>query len=120
MLRKFLKNKKAQNTAEYAIMFGLVVAGVIAMSTYTQRALQARTRGATKYMEQKTSELQGGLQYEPYYLSSNYLTSSNSTDTQSLGKGVTAQDVQDDRRRGSGGFQKSTFNVDNIDDDTMY
>ena len=37
MLRNFLKNRKAQNTAEYALLIALVVAGVIAMQTYAQR-----------------------------------------------------------------------------------
>ena len=50
MLRNFLKNRKAQNTAEYALLIALVVAGVIAMQTYAQRALQARIRDAAQYM----------------------------------------------------------------------
>ena len=47
MLRNFLKNRKAQNTAEYALLIALVVAGVIAMQTYAQRALQARIHDAS-------------------------------------------------------------------------
>ena len=50
MLRNFLKNRKAQNTAEYALLIALVVAGVIAMQTYAQRALQARIHAASAYM----------------------------------------------------------------------
>ena len=49
MFRKLIKNKKAQNTAEYAILISLVVAGIIAMQTYAQRALQARVRDASTY-----------------------------------------------------------------------
>ena len=41
MLRQLFKNKKAQNTAEYALLIALVIAGVVAMQTYAQRALQA-------------------------------------------------------------------------------
>ena len=34
--------KKAQNTAEYAILFALVIAAVIGMQTYVKRGIQAR------------------------------------------------------------------------------
>ena len=54
MLRKLLKNKKAQNTAEYAILISLVVAGIIAMQTYAQRALQARVRDASLFFNNQT------------------------------------------------------------------
>ena len=55
MLRNFLKNRKAQNTAEYALLIALVVAGVIAMQTYAQRALQARIHDAAQYMANANS-----------------------------------------------------------------
>ena len=71
MFKTLLKNKKAQNTAEYALLIALVVAGVIAMQTYAQRALQARVRDASLYLTNQTSTLGTTNQYEPYYLSSN-------------------------------------------------
>ena len=57
MFKKLLKNKKAQNTAEFALLISLVVAGVIAMQTYAQRALQSRIRDAAAYLTNKTGEL---------------------------------------------------------------
>lgn len=72
MLRKFLKNKKAQNTAEYAILISLVVAGIIAMQTYAQRALQGRVREASSYMVDQTATIGDTEQYEPYYLDTEY------------------------------------------------
>ena len=72
MFRKLVKNRKAQNTAEYALLIALVVAAVIAMQTYAQRTLQARIRGASEYLTQSTTQLGNVSQYEPYYLSSNY------------------------------------------------
>ena len=42
-----LKNKKGQNTAEYAILIGLVVAAVIAMQTYVKRGVQGRMHDAS-------------------------------------------------------------------------
>lgn len=74
MLRN-IRNKKAQNTAEYAILIALVIGGVVAMQTYAQRALQARVRDTSRFM---TNAIGGALindgsntystgQYEPYY-----------------------------------------------------
>lgn len=45
MLR-VLRGKKAQSTAEYAILIGLVVAAVIAMQTYVKRGFQGRMKDA--------------------------------------------------------------------------
>lgn len=39
--------KKGQNTAEYAILIGLVIAAVIAMQTYAKRGLQGRVYDAS-------------------------------------------------------------------------
>jgi Flp pilus assembly pilin Flp len=67
MFRNLIKNKKAQNTAEYALLIALVVAGIIAMQQYAQRALQARVRDASTYMVGATNALGTAVQYEPYY-----------------------------------------------------
>ena len=102
MLRNFLKNRKAQNTAEYALLIALVVAGVIAMQTYAQRALQARIQGASQYMESKTSTIGNATQYEPYYLSSNYEVNTVSADNKRLAKGLVGMDSQSNRTRMGG------------------
>lgn len=72
MFRNLIKNKKAQNTAEYALLIALVVAGIIAMQQYAQRALQARVRDASTYMSTSTSTLGTAVQYEPYYQASSH------------------------------------------------
>jgi len=64
---KMFKNKKAQNTAEYAILIALVVGGVVAMQTYSQRTLQGRLRDASAQFTAQTGELGNTAQYEPYY-----------------------------------------------------
>ena len=61
MLRNFLKNRKAQNTAEYALLIALVVAGVIAMQTYAQRALQARIHDASRIWPTQTSHTMSAM-----------------------------------------------------------
>ena len=100
MLRNFLKNRKAQNTAEYALLIALVVAGIIAMQTYAQRALQARIHDASQYMA-NTDQLAGmnSTQYEPYYLQTNYNINSASVDNKRLGKGLVGADDSSNRAR---------------------
>jgi uncharacterized protein (UPF0333 family) len=111
MFRKLIKNKKAQNTAEYAILISLVVAGIIAMQTYAQRALQARVRDASVYLANKTG-IQGmgnTLQYEPYYLDSNYTVKRDEVEAQFLDN-VTTRTLTDTKTtRRSGGSSKSKF-----------
>jgi Flp pilus assembly pilin Flp len=116
MLRNFLKNRKAQNTAEYALLIALVVAGVIAMQTYAQRALQARIHDASQYMANATSNSSIGLgnstQYEPYYMQSNYDVSSNSVDQKKLGQGLDAMGSQSERVRT--GSENSTYSTNDV------
>ena len=111
MFKKLLKSKKAQNTAEYAILISLVVAGIIAMQTYAQRALQARVRDAGKYLVDETTILGPTKQYEPYYLTTNYTVTRNESETQLLDNTTTRQETDSTRTRGKGGFQESSYNV---------
>jgi hypothetical protein len=115
MFKKLIKNKKAQNTAEYAILISLVVAGIIAMQTYAQRALQARVRDASGHLMTQTSGLgDGELQYEPYYLTTNYKVDRNEAEYQILDDrtiGGVQQRVNSARTRGTGGFQESSYST---------
>jgi hypothetical protein len=84
---KIFKNKKAQNTAEYAILIALVVGGVIAMQTYAQRALQGRLRDASVALRDQTTGIAANngattLQYEPYYQNTTNDMVKNSEKTQ--------------------------------------
>jgi Flp pilus assembly pilin Flp len=109
MFRKLIKNKKAQNTAEYAILISLVVAGIIAMQTYAQRALQGRVRDASLFLVNTTASLGNTAQYEPYYLTSQYEVVRNETRTQLLDNAVTSTREDSTRTRTSGGFQESDY-----------
>jgi hypothetical protein len=77
-----LKNKKAQNTMEYAILFAVVVGALTAMQLYVRRSLQQKIRGGTDNMANAVigqeiaegsaigQDLLGNpavTQYEPYY-----------------------------------------------------
>lgn len=111
MFKKLIKNKKAQNTAEYAILISLVVAGIIAMQTYAQRALQARVREAGQYLQTETSALGSEVQYEPYYLKTDYTVVRDESETQLLDATTTSQQVDSTRTRQTGGFQESTYDA---------
>ena len=99
MLRKLLKNKKGQNTAEYAILIGLVIAGITAMQTFAQRALQARVRDASTYMVGQTNFLGNTVQYEPYYTQRDYVVNRESTDETRLGEDLVSSSSLSNRVR---------------------
>ena len=109
MFKKLLKNKKAQNTAEYAILISLVVAGIIAMQTYAQRALQARVRDASQYLATTTTTLGTSVQYEPYYLESDYTIQRADSSTEVLGTNLVSMQTDSSTTRQTGGFQESSY-----------
>ncbi len=86
MLRLF--NKKAQSTAEYVIVLGLIIAAVIAMQTYIKRGFQGRIKEAVDHVDesgQAAGAVQfSGRQYEPYYLESEFDTTRNSQDREEM------------------------------------
>lgn len=114
MFRKLIKNKKAQQTAEYALLISLVVAAVIAMQTYAQRTIQARIRDASSYLTTQTSQLGNQAQYEPYYLETDYnvvrddITKDSQTQD-GTGQAVVRLDILSNRTRGAAGFQQSSY-----------
>ncbi|OGX27572.1 MAG: hypothetical protein A2787_05510 [Omnitrophica WOR_2 bacterium RIFCSPHIGHO2_01_FULL_48_9] len=106
MFRKLVKNKRAQNTAEYALLISLVVAGIIAMQTYAQRTLQGRVRDAAQYLTDQTCSLGTTAQYEPYYLFTNYEISRDDTETERLGNQLSQRRMDSLRNR----MGKQVFN----------
>ena len=107
MFKNFLKNKQGQNTAEYALLIALVVAGIIAMQQYAQRALQARVRDASVYMANTTSNIGTSKQYEPYYMQSNYDVTRDTAENKRLAPGLVSQDSGTNRQRT--GQQTTTY-----------
>lgn len=79
------KNKGQAAMSEYVIVIFIAMGALVAMSTYVQRALQARIRGAEHYMIRQTSNAHGNLiyEYEPYY--GNVLTSTARTQEDDTG-----------------------------------
>ena len=63
-------NKRGQNTAEFAILIGVIVAAAIAMQVYVRRGMQGRIKDAVDYSrtsDPTTSGIFNTAQYEPYY-----------------------------------------------------
>ena len=117
---KVLRNKKAQNTAEYAILIALVVGAVIAMQSYVQRGLQARTRGTSLYMRDEISNAMRTMdqsvsigntgQYNPYYLDQQYETTKNSEETATAAPTNIVLTGKANKSRASGGYDQSLYN----------
>ena len=102
-----LFNRKGQNTAEYAILIGLVVAAAIAMQTYVKRGLQGRIRDAVDHVGAE-GDVGGvtlnfsGKQYEPYYLQSQASTTREAerTETVKTGGGIGRESEEEVAREG--------------------
>ena len=79
--------KRAQTTAEYAILIAIVVGAVVAMQVYVRRGLQGRIRSAVDYTGGVTNASWfNGTQYEPYYMCSTGTTKQDVKDTEKLTK----------------------------------
>jgi Flp pilus assembly pilin Flp len=121
MLRLF-RNKKAQSTAEYAILIGLVVAAVVGMQTYVKRGIQGRvkdagdahTKGIADADWSNISQTPATMlnQYESEGLSarSTSTTVAGSKDTSSLDKGGKVTRTTDQTtRQAEGDYQEQRF-----------
>ena len=54
-----IKFKKAQSTAEYAILFSLVVGAALAMQVYIKRSIQAKMHDAGVALTSVTGDVTG-------------------------------------------------------------
>jgi hypothetical protein len=100
-MMRILRNKRAQNTAEYAILIALVIAAAMAIQTYVKRALQGKVRDSVVFYADSTSELGETSQYEPYYLESSFTTTQDAKTVASEEEGGswTRQVESDDTNR---------------------
>ena len=83
-----LNSRKGQNTAEYAILIGVVVAAAIAMQIYIRRGMQARVKDAVDFTRTADDDAGGNLfqqsQYEPYYMNTNFDTTQQGQTSEQL------------------------------------
>lgn len=104
MLMKF---KKAQSTAEYAILISVIVGAALAMQVYIKRSLQAKMHDAGVALTDVSADITGDgvvlgtmKQYEPYYNEQRLSTMdrdtvSGSTATTSEGGALARTSTQD-------------------------
>ncbi|MFA4888101.1 MAG: hypothetical protein WC628_00800 [Candidatus Omnitrophota bacterium] len=119
--------KKAQSTAEYVIVLGLIVAAVMAMQTYIKRGFQGRVKDAVDYKEGNITGPIGGVgasatplsfettQYEPYYLSSSFnseRTSNETEDWEAANKGALKKTLDEASKRTGNQTIANTSNED--------
>jgi len=94
-------------------LIALVVAGVIAMQTYAQRALQARVRDASLFMAEQSAGAAPAAgatnQYEPYYMKTNYTIDRSSNDITTLNNAFSGTDNRN--QRGRVGRQDTDYNT---------
>jgi hypothetical protein len=70
----FRLKRRAQSSAEYAVVIALVVAAAVAMQIYVKRGLQGSVKFAVDKAQRSDS---ASGQYEPYYLESSYDTATS-------------------------------------------
>ena len=113
-------NRRGQNLAEYAILFGLVIGAFLTIQVYAKRGIQARIKSGTDALTsvnatiQSTNDssltqpnFQSQSQYEPYYAESTGKTYQENVKQQHMGGGgITEEIVSDVSARASGAEQK--------------
>ncbi len=80
-------NTRGQSTAEYAIVFAVVLAAIIGMQLFVKRGMNARLKDASDSsmdavwtkLGKSGSPAATDLQYEPYYASSDYTVGQDAT-----------------------------------------
>ncbi len=81
-----IKMKKAQSTAEYAILFSVVLAALAGMQVYMKRSFNAKLKDSADLLTKVTGSV-GGVQlgttnqYEPYYTNQHINTTYTQDDT---------------------------------------
>jgi len=102
MLR--LTRSKAQSTAEYAIVIGVVIAVAVGMQIYVKRGLQAKVKGVTDFNDsQAVSDgiLGTTQQFEPDY-----------TTTTGAGMHTTVESAETATTTEGGGVKRSIVGTD--------
>jgi len=96
-------NKKAQSTAEYVIVLGLIVAAVVAMQTYVKRGMQGKIKDATDYTDPAARGVFTTKQYEPGYVQSTFQDqrSSEEAATGTLGDAAETKRTDTTKRTGT-------------------
>ena len=87
MFNKFKRNK-AQTTLEYAILIGVVVAGLIAMQVYLKRGYQGKLKESADSM---------GQQFSPGYTTNQYTITNSSKSKEEVADKVTTSTIAEQK-----------------------
>lgn len=88
-----MRNSQGQSTLEYVILVGFVVAALITMGVYMKRGFQGRLRESTD---------QVGQQYSPGYTTSDYTTTTNVQQSETVAAGVTNTTISQNQQDKTG------------------
>lgn len=98
---KRLSENKAQTTLEYAILIGVIVAGLIAMQVYVKRGFQGKLRESADSM---------GEQFSPGYTTGRHITNSFTSSTETLQNQVTTTTINNQETNRTSNESVPTFN----------
>lgn len=101
-----LRKNRAQSTLEYAILIGVIVAGLIAMQVYLKRGFQGKLRDNADNM---------GKQFSPGHTAYTATTTSSSASNENFEDGVSTTSITNQTTdRGT------TDNVENFDQEQWW
>lgn len=107
---------RAQSTAEYVTLFAIIIGAVVAMQLFVKRASQARMKDAFTYFAGKNGlNIQGKMQYEPYYSTQNITQESSSSSAVKLGSNFvvsTSTEAESGYTSGSYEVQENSESLD--------
>jgi hypothetical protein len=96
--------KKGQSTLEYAILIGVVVAGLIAMQVYLKRGIQGGLRESADT---------AGKQFSPGHTTNEYTTTSTTSSKETVMGGVTRTEITDQQVEREGSEEVATQGNEN-------
>ena len=99
-----MRNSRGQSTLEYVILVGFIVAALIAMGVYIKRGYQGRLKESTD---------QVGQQYSPGYTNSNYTTTTNVAQTETVNAGETQTQISQNQQNKTGSEQVAAHTQEN-------
>lgn len=81
---RYILRKRGQSTLEYAVLIGVIVAGLIAMQAYLKRGYQGKLRDSAESM---------GKQFTPEGTTYNYTANSSTNTQETLNNGVLNSEI---------------------------
>jgi uncharacterized protein (UPF0333 family) len=98
------KQSKAQTTLEYAILIGVIVAGLIAMQIYIKRGYQGKLKESADSM---------GQQFSAGETTMDYGSISYTNSTENITKGVTKSTIHEQNSEKKGAERVADFSAEN-------